>query len=232
MFTAHEWDVLCIVEEFWHRHRFFPGLQDISELAGLSEEIVRSALFSENVTRGLEMRGISRDATPPTKKGELGKNQTRLTDKQLAVAMTLLNVADNRSLTTKLESLGVKSTTYHGWTKSKVFMDFMNQQAEEMFGSAMPMAHKALINKVMAGDVRAMKLYYEMTGRWNGQQSQETANVKMIIIRLIEIMQKYISDPIILKAIAEEMKSLSPTTFATGNDNANHKVISAIASGD
>lgn len=216
--TITEWDIICAVEQFWHTHRYFPSVEEISKLTTLTEDEIASDLNSDNVKVRLENRGISYDATPPTKKGELSKNNTLLTDKQLATAMTILNIVDQRSVRVKLEALGVPQSTYNGWTKNKAFADFMAQQTEAMFGDAMPFAHKALLDKVISGDVKAIKLYFEMTGRWSGQQSQETANVKLLILRLIEILQKHVQDPVVLTMIAEEMKALAPTMFGGVNN--------------
>lgn len=225
--TIEQWDIICAVEQFWHENRHFPSTPQIAEMTKLTPEVIMDNLQDPVVKVRIVNRGISYDATPPQLKGETSKNKTLLTDKQLAAAMCILNVADPRSLRSKLESLGIPQSTYNGWTKNKTFTDFMNSQMESMFGAAMPLAHKALIDKVISGDVKAIKLYYEMTGRWNGQQSQETSNVKMVIIRLIEILQKHINDPIVLAAIAEEMKALAPTMFGGATNNGNHTTVRA-----
>lgn len=217
--TAEEWNLTCAVEEFWHSEKHFPGTKVLAELTDYSEDMVRELLESERLIKRFTALGIDYNAVPIAKKGELKKNESRLTDKQLAVAMTVLNVADQRPLSVKLKTLGVAPATYHGWTKNHLFSDFMQKQAEEMFGDAMPLAHRALLSKVMQGDVRAIKLYYEMTGRWNGQQSQDTQNFKMLVIRLVEIIQKHVSDPMLMQVIADEIKSLinpAPPPVAIG----------------
>jgi hypothetical protein len=142
--SGEEWDIVCAVEQFWHTNRYFPSNKEISEETVTPVERVAELLESPAVKTRLEARGINYDASPPAKKGELKKNLTRLTDKQLATAMCILNVADTRSIQEKLRTLGVPEATYYGWTKSKVFQEFMETQMEDMFGDAMPLAHRAI----------------------------------------------------------------------------------------
>jgi hypothetical protein len=208
--SGEEWDIVCAVEQFWHTNRYFPSNKEISEETVTPVERVAELLESPAVKTRLEARGINYDASPPAKKGELKKNLTRLTDKQLATAMCILNVADTRSIQEKLRTLGVPEATYYGWTKSKVFQEFMETQMEDMFGDAMPLAHRALISKVVNGDMRAIKLFYELTGRYKSQENETVQNVKILVLRLIEILQRHIKDPVILQAVAEEIKGAIP----------------------
>lgn len=206
--TVEQWDLICAVEEFWHENRHFPNNQIIAERTSLSLETVEELLSDENVRRRIERRGIDYNAVPGTQRGELKRNDSRLDDKMLAVAMALLNVSDTRTLAQKLRALGVSQTTYQGWTKNKKFSDFMQSQMDALFGDAMPLVHKALIDKAVAGDYKSIKLIYEMTGRYTGQNSQSQANFTMLVHKLIEIIQQYIHDPVVLQAIGDEMKQL------------------------
>lgn len=205
--TAEEWNIICAVEQFWADRHFFPGLEELSEITTYDKEFIEITLGSDRAVKRFSSLGIDTKAVPLAKRGELKKNQTRLTDKQLAVAMTILNPMDKRGHTRKLDSLGVLPVTYNGWMKNKTFTDFMRQQAEEMFGDAMPMAQEALVRKMMTGDTGALKLYMEMTGRYNKNQVP-TQDFKMLVFRLIEILQKHIKDPKLLQLLSEEIKIL------------------------
>lgn len=216
------WDVIYEVEQFWHEKRFFPSNEVISEKTGIPVSEVSELVLSREVQRRLENRGIDFRASPPdSPKSSRNSNPGKLSDKQLAVAMTILNVSDSRPLSRKLESLGVASATYHGWTKSKAFQEFMSTQMEDMFGAAMPLAHQALIAKVVSGDFKSIKLFYEMTGKYGGK-SEGTENVRMLVIRIIEILQFRIKDPELLATIAEDLRALSPISNPLGGGNAGH----------
>lgn len=209
--SPDEWNIACAVEEFWAREKYFPATKIIAELTNLDLVTVDEILHSPRLQKRFTLLGIDEKVTPV---GKTGKNDSRLSDKQLAVAMTLLNPMDQRSLGAKLKSLGVLPATYHGWTKSKNFSEFMASQAEEMFGSGMPIAHASLLKKVIEGDVRAIKLYYEMSGRYSRQNDQSNQNFTLLVHKLIEILQRHISDPIVLQELAEEIKGITNPTPA------------------
>lgn len=212
--TLDEWNLICTVEEFWVRNKHFPGSKELAELSKLPEHKVIELLENDLVSQRLEILGIDQNAVPLAKHGELKRNQSRVTDKQLATAMTILNPMDKRSHTAKLKSLGVLPTTYNGWMQNKVFTDFMRQQASDMFGDAMPLAEEALVRKVMAGDTSAIKLYFEVQGRYS-KNAVPTQDFRMLVLRLIEILQLHIKDPILLQLISQDVKQLiEPTPVA------------------
>lgn len=207
--TADEYNVIWAVEQFYKENKYFPGTKTVAELTTLPQDDVSIILDSSIVKKYFESLGIDSNAAPLAKRGELKKNQTRLTDKQLAVAEVILNLMDKRNHTAKLTSLGVNPTTYQGWMSSKTFSDYMTKRSKDMFGEAMPLAKEALLRKVMRGDTGAIKLYFEMTGEYSKNQSESNQDFKMLVLRLIEILQKHIKDPKVLQIVAEEIKILT-----------------------
>lgn len=206
--THDEWNVFTAVETFWVTKKHFPGIEVLQEITGLPHDIIQEILEGEKALKRFEELGIDVNAVPLAKRGELKRNQTRVTDKQLAVVMTIFNPMDKRSHTTKLKSLGVLPATYNNWMKNKVFTDFMREQAAAMFGDGMPLAEEALMRKVMAGDTNAIKFYFEVNGRYQ-KNAVPTQDFKLLVLRLIEILQKHISDPVLLQLISEDIKLLS-----------------------
>lgn len=206
--TVDEWNVIYATEQFYKENRYFPGTKVLVELTELTKENISEILGSSLVQKRFEILGIDVNSVPLAKHGELKKNQTRLSDKQLAVAETMLNPMDKRNHTEKLRSLGVPATTYQGWMSNKVFSDYVSKRAEDMFGGSMYLAQEALVRKVMRGDTGAMKLYFEMTGKYKNQ-AESNQDFKMLVLRLIEILQKYIKDPQTLQLVAEEIKILT-----------------------
>lgn len=206
--TLDEWNVFTAIETFWHSKKFFPGTEEILKLTGIPQDRISIILESDRAKKRFEALGIDVNAVPLADRGELRRNQTGLTDKQLAVAETILNPLDKRSHNRKLESLGVKPVTYNGWRSNKTFSDYMAQRAEDMFGDAMPLAKEALVRKLMAGDTAAMRLYFEMTGKYNRQQVTTTQDFKMLVIRMVEIIQKHIKDPALLQILSDDIRGL------------------------
>lgn len=210
--TIVQWDLVCFCEEFWYENKAFPSYAEIKKnVDDLNTDAqIEAELYSDPVRIRLKNRGI--DYSVVLKKEDPDYvNPGRLTDKQLAVVSTLLNPLDTRSQTKKLADLGVKPATFAGWMKSKRFSDYMKARSEELFGDALPLAHDALVRKVTDGDIRAIKLFYEVSGRYTGVRKEEVANLKLLLIRLTEIMQRYL-DPSVMRQIIDEINSLMLTT--------------------
>lgn len=210
--TEPQWDFICFCEQFWRENKCFPSEAEIRLELKIKALDVKAFLGNEIVKKHLTARGIDWHLETPTEtkanENRSGRGR-RLSDIQLAVASTILNPADRRSLTSKLESLGVSPATYAGWKKSKAFMDYMANQSEELFGEAMPEVHNMLAVKAQQGDAKAMKLFYEISGRWRGTQNEGTENVRMLIIKFIEILQKHIDDPAVMANIARDIQLIA-----------------------
>lgn len=206
--TPRQWDLICFVEEFWHEYKAFPRLDVIKgKVFGYSSaEDVEEDIYLPHVRKRLTNRGIDysvvlRDDDDEYKPDTL---KSRLSPEQLAAISVMLNPFDRRSLTKKLAELGIRESTLNGWMKSKRFSDYFKARSEELFSDGIPIAHSALMEKVADGDMKAIKLFYEVSGRHTGVNKQETANLKLVIARLIEIMQRH-CDTNTMMAITREI---------------------------
>lgn len=217
--TSRQWLTVCFCEEFWGEYKSFPTLEQIK--AGVegfkNTEEVEQELFSTPVRSRLKNRGV--DYSARLKKTDPDwKNPSRLSDKQLAVINALLNPFDKRSQTKKLAEMGITPVHLHGWMKDKRFRDYYNARAEELFGpEGMPIAHEALLRKVGEGNLSAIKLYYEMTGRHTGVRREEVTNLKLMFARFTEILQRYVT-PDTMRLIITELNNAMALSGAI-NDN-------------
>lgn len=210
--SAEQWDIICFAEQYWRENGFFPSFPEIAQETGIPVNRLESIIFEPIVKKNLEIRGIDWNIDRPQGESKASEKRTgkakRLSDIQLATVATILNPADRRSLTQKLESLGVSPGTYAGWKKSKVFMDYMNSQGSSLFGEFMPEMENVLVKKATEGNIPALKFAFEVSGRYRPNQGEDLVNVKMLIIQLIEVIQRHVKDPITLQAIANDIKAI------------------------
>jgi hypothetical protein len=129
-----------------------------------------------------------------------------LDPKKLAVANSLLNLADRRSKSQKLKDFGVSPAEFNNWKKDPVFNAYQRQRSEAMLGDSIPDVHLSLITSASNGDVGAMKLFYEITGR-HGAQTQQETNIKAMLVALTEAVQEHVQDPDTLRKIATAMQN-------------------------
>lgn len=207
--TARQWDLVCFIEEFWGEYKGFPPyeviLKSVPNFKNIEE--VESEVFSPAVKKRLDNRGIDLSVTLKNSSPDW-KNPSRLSDKQLAVINTLLNPYDNRSQTKKLAELGIAPPVLYGWMKQRRFAQYYAERAEELFGDAQPIAHEALVRKVVGGNIGAIKLFYEVSGRHTGN-NEEITNFKLLFARFTEILQRHVS-PEVMRQIIIELNEVAP----------------------
>lgn len=230
--TPPQWDLICFSEQYWRENGFFPSFGELATETGMNPSEVESLIFDPLTKKHLEARGIDWKQDRPQSESKASERRNgrtkRLSDIQLAAAATILNPADKRSVTAKLESLGVSASTYAGWKKSKVFNDYMTSQGKALFDEFMPDMENSLISKATSGDVRAIKYAFEVSGRHRANQGEELVNVKMLIIRLIEVIQRHVTDPEKLQAIAKEIEAIQRgEVIQDGNNNETRPVLTS-----
>ena len=87
----------------------------------------------------------------------------------------------------------------------KAFKDALSVRSDEVLNHVSIDANITLAQLIQAGDFRATKFYFEITGK---ASSPEAINVKQTMQILIEAVQKHVKDPKVLQAIAEEVNNV------------------------
>jgi hypothetical protein len=131
--------------------------------------------------------------------------QRSLTATQIAAISLLTNFSDRRSIPAKMAAIGVTEEQINGWYQDKEFKAELLVRTDAVLDNAHPEAQAALIRQVQKGNFQAIKFYYEITGR---ATTPEALNVKQAMQHLIEAVQKHVSDPETLQAIAQEVRAL------------------------
>lgn len=166
-------------------------------------ELKKSSLFKKS----LQSRGIELEAD--------------LTQRQLAAASVMLNLTDRRSDEKKLRDIGVSTEEFSTWMQSSTFAEYMRLRSEQMINNSVHEAHMGLMRGVRQGNTASIKLYYEMTGRYNPNE-ENNVNIRLLIGKVLEAIQKHVRDPNTLNSLAIELSQLaveagSPTSVAGTN---------------
>lgn len=130
--------------------------------------------------------------------------EDRLTDRQMAAVAAMLNYTDKRSDEKKLRDIGITTREWHGWLLDDIFAGYLKDRSERLLANSQHEAHLGLIKGMRTGNIAHVKLYNEMNGRYNPEQENQF-NVRVLLSRFVEILQKHVSDPVILNAIALEV---------------------------
>jgi hypothetical protein len=188
------------IETYYNQMESFPSLERLkNEFPERTEKSIREDVLLA--------------AAKLEAKGHAITKRDYLTPEQLAVANSIMNLADKRSITKKLQDFGVSPAKYANWKKNPVFNGYLRDRTESQLGESVPDVHLALIDAATSGDLQAIKLFYEITGR-HTQNSQQNVNVQVMLTGVIEAVAEFVHDPVILQQIAARIQE---NTSLSGN---------------
>lgn len=202
--TSTEKDIIHYFELQWHLRQYVPTLQEIVDHINTKYEKERKTtklkytalnyyLNRAPVKKALRDRGIPFEQ----------HTQDELTPQQMAAAITVMNFADERSTSEKLDQLGLNESQYYAWLNDPTFNNFVNSLADQNKVNIRPAAVAEFSKLIHKGDWNAIKYYLDITGEF---KSSETPQSEVLIRMFVEIIQRHVKDPDIITAIAMDVK--------------------------
>lgn len=196
-------DVLTFIEQvWWENNQTVPTDERIAEATGVSIQTVKNYWKNADFRAALNARGVTF-----ANEADSGK---ALTYAQLQVANMLMNIMDKRSLREKLQAAnlpGVTPAQVGAWMRQPAFQEHLRRRAQVLFDDADVSANLALVKAIDAGDLKAIQLFMEMTGRYTPRSTVDV-NIHAVLARVVEIVSIHVRDPAILEAIAHDMENL------------------------
>lgn len=190
--------VTLIDQRFWETGHLVTD-EKLAEILNLPEKKIKDAWKKEDFRSALLARGVNLDQDA---------HKNILTPLQVMLANVLMNTEDTRSVREKLQGLNIKTVTYNGWLRQPAFAQYLRKRAESVFAASDHVAYQALVNAVEEQDVQAIKLYFEMRNIYN-PKVQVDVNVQSVIIQLVEIVSRHVTDEDTLTAIANDIEKLA-----------------------
>jgi hypothetical protein len=193
-----------LLEQYWLIHGKVPTVAQIEEMGidgtYFKKCMVKGAFRHQLITRGV---GIENPDDPKL-------TDWALDGKQLAAANIMLDLLDNRSRKRKLSDLGISTQEYQAWLRDPAFKAYLVQRSENLLKDNLHEAHAALLDRVRMGDSGAIKLYYELTGRYVPAAARAGSIDPMeLITRVLEAVQTHVRDPKVLDALATDLISVA-----------------------
>lgn len=210
-------DVVLMIEKHHSTTGTIPGDADIIDHVKVSYTALAHLKANPLFKASLESRGIVVNYDLDS---EL-KNVTKLTPRQMAAASVMMNLVDRRSNEKKLRDIGVSTEEWTNWLQDVHFAEYLRERSEVMIANSTHEAHLGLMRGVAQGNTASIKLYYELTGRYNPNEENQV-NIRLVIGRVLEAIQKHVRNPETLNAIAVEMSQIaieagSPSPVAKDN---------------
>ena len=193
-----EWSVINIIEQFYYIDGAAPSNERISTALGISISTIEKCLKRPFVRENIEGRGI-----------RLAVESDLLSTEQLTGLAIFFDTKDGRSLKKKLSDAGITTGQWEAWKSDPVFANHMRARAESALQKNLAESEVALLDSAHRGDISAIKLHFEMAGRWSSKTVGEL-NVEFLLMKILEAVQKHVKDPAAIEAIANELVSLVP----------------------
>lgn len=205
-----ELDAVLYIERVHSSTGLVPGDADIIEYLTTTKdyesELIQITRLKANelFKKSMESRGI---VVNYDRYSQLNKVYD-LTPRQMAAASVMMNLVDRRSNEKKLRDIGVSTEEWSNWIQDAQFAEYLRERSEVLINNSVHEAHVGLLRGVQQGNTASIKLYYELTGRYNPQEEQ-TVNIRLVIGRVLEAIQKHVRDPEKLNALAVEMSQIA-----------------------
>ena len=93
-------------------------------------------------------------------------NRNGYTGKRAKLAETLTNPEFNGTVTDICKEVGVARSTFYRWMDDKDYLDYIQGLIDKYTDSELSSVWKALISECKNGNVQAIKLYFELKGKY------------------------------------------------------------------
>lgn len=200
-----ELEVIHFIETYWNAEDEFPSLKDL--MKQFPDLDLEESFDKDTFIKALDLRGV---IVPPDfdkyRSGQLTK--PKMTKAQMAAVVLITDFRDRRSQGSKLKSIGVTTVQWNGWLRNAHFKKYLHDLSSKHFHDSLEVAHSGLLKKVEEGDTNAVKFYLELTGRYGGENTT-VENLRLVISRLVESIQKHVREPEVIAAIEADFKLIA-----------------------
>lgn len=206
--TDVELDLIFFIERFHASTGSAPTDAQLNQRFNLTPELLAGFKANPKVLKSLKHRGINYPHA-----------EDKFTAEQMHAASVMMDLVDRRSDEKKLRDMGITTRQWSQWLLDDEFASYLADRSEKLLANSLPEAHKGLLKGVRNGNIQAVKTMYEVTGRYRPNE-EEQIDVRRVLHTFIEVIQKFVKDPVMLHAIAMELSQVASTeSYTTGLTN-------------
>ena len=105
-------------------------------------------------------------------------------------ADALTDISYDGTLEDICQSFNINTETLYTWLADENFRQYMDLILNGKTFSAMTGVWKSLLNQCAEGNIQAIKLYFELKGKYKNEKSLSTAENKPAMIQIIDDIPK------------------------------------------
>lgn len=202
--TDNEVRILSLIEQRFWELGVIPTNEKVALDLKTTTQAVKKAWDKPYFRKAIAARGVDLDSTV---------TEGVLTPTQVVFANMLLNVHDKSSVREKLQAIStatgqsVTTQTYNTWLAQPAFSSYLRKRAEKTFAAHDFAAYNTLVSAIEGGDVNATMKFFEMRGIYSPRM-EVSVNIEQVVVNLVEIVSRHVTDPSILEAIAVDIERL------------------------
>lgn len=172
------------------------SIEVIAKYCNHQVRTISKVVGTEQYRRAMSIRGV------PV------RNEHGLSAEQVLCINAITDASDRADLRTRLKRVGVSHSQYKAWLRQPQFRHAVTNLGESNLTDHLPSVLTALTNKATSGDVNAAKFLLEVSGRHDPTRRQ-AMDVQSVLMQVIEIITRNVTDKEVLGRIASEMQMLS-----------------------
>ena len=172
-------------------NRRVPTVEEIKKYCSCSFASISKVISTPEFKEVMGIRGFPFD-------------QVAISPEQVFAVGIITNPTNRKPLSSKLKTCGISYATYRAWLKQPHFAQYITKISEDMLGEHVADVHTRVLEKATGGDIQAIKLYYELTGRHDPQR-QQMVDLNGIIGLLLEVITRYVPDTTALSKITTDI---------------------------
>lgn len=195
-----------------------PTVQEVYRYAETNPKIIAKIYETEEFRIAMRSRGY--DFTDTTK----------LSPQQVWAVSVITNPTNRRPLKDKLAQAGITYHTYRAWLNQPVFAAYIKEIGERLLNDHVQDVHTRVVERAANGDIAAMRLYYDLTGRTDSNTNKAVQDLSATVRLLLEVITRNVTDTVTLDKIQKEIAAVTDGR-GTGN-SINDFEFESILSGD
>jgi hypothetical protein len=179
--------------------QLLPAIEEVAKLAGTHKNVVAKIVSSPEGKAALLKRGI-RWTTNLNLAGVL-------TPEQIFCISIITDPTNRKTFGEKLKQAGISHTTYKAWLKNPTFATKISEIGESLLNDNIATVHARLVQRADQGDINAIKLFYEVSGRHDPAQKQ-MLDIGRVMGLMLEVITRYVTNTETLKKISDDMDTI------------------------
>lgn len=197
---------LSFIDTVFYGEGRFPADEEIARSTGANIKQVEKWFHNRQFNNALGQRGVD---------VSFRYDPEHLDPIQVLAAHSVFNTEDRRSLNAKLQDFDVTMPQWQGWCAQPRFRQYIRRRALQTNNVTGTMALIKLSELVQDGDRSGVELALRMEKLYTPTSKVEI-NIQAFVMNVLEVVQKHVQDPIVLRNIAGELEEAGRQALESG----------------